>query len=63
MKLTINRAREIFAKMAAQRVLVAGDLILDRFIYGTVSRVSPEAPVPVVEVTGEKYMPGGAGNV
>jgi D-beta-D-heptose 7-phosphate kinase/D-beta-D-heptose 1-phosphate adenosyltransferase len=63
MKLTINRAQEIFAKMAGQRVLVAGDLILDRFIYGTVSRVSPEAPIPVVEVTGEKYMPGGAGNV
>lgn len=63
MKLTINRVQDIFAKMAAQRVLVAGDLILDRFIYGTVSRVSPEAPIPVVEVTGEKYMPGGAGNV
>lgn len=42
---------------------MAGDLILDRFIYGTVSRVSPEAPIPIVEVTGEKYMPGGAGNV
>ncbi len=63
MKLTTNRAKDIFAKMAGQRVLVAGDLILDCFVYGTVSRVSPEAPVPVVEVTGEKYMPGGAGNV
>jgi rfaE bifunctional protein kinase chain/domain len=63
MKLTTKRIREIFDKAADQRVLVAGDLILDRFVYGTVSRVSPEAPIPVVEVTGEKDMPGGAGNV
>jgi len=63
MKITTERVKEIFSAMAGQRVLVAGDLILDRFIYGSVSRVSPEAPIPVVEVTGEKYMPGGAGNV
>ncbi len=63
MKITTERVKEIFAKTAGQRILVAGDLILDRFIYGTVSRVSPEAPIPIVEVTGEKYMPGGAGNV
>jgi D-beta-D-heptose 7-phosphate kinase/D-beta-D-heptose 1-phosphate adenosyltransferase len=63
MKITTDRARELFARMAGRRILVAGDLILDRFIYGTVSRVSPEAPIPVVDVTGEKGMPGGAGNV
>jgi D-beta-D-heptose 7-phosphate kinase/D-beta-D-heptose 1-phosphate adenosyltransferase len=44
-------------------VLVIGDLMLDQFIWGKVSRISPEAPVPVVEVTEETYMPGGAGNV
>ena len=63
MKLTTDRFNEIFSNASAQRVLVAGDLILDRFVYGSVSRVSPEAPIPVVEVTGEKDMPGGAGNV
>jgi D-beta-D-heptose 7-phosphate kinase/D-beta-D-heptose 1-phosphate adenosyltransferase len=44
-------------------VLVAGDLMLDEFIWGKVSRISPEAPVPVVSVTGESYYPGGAANV
>jgi len=44
-------------------VLVAGDLMLDEYIWGRVSRISPEAPVPVVQVTGESYYPGGAANV
>ncbi len=45
------------------QVLVVGDLMLDRFIFGTVSRISPEAPVPVVDVEFEQASPGGAGNV
>ena len=45
------------------KVLVIGDLILDEFIWGDVSRISPEAPVPVVWVKNESYMPGGASNV
>jgi D-beta-D-heptose 7-phosphate kinase/D-beta-D-heptose 1-phosphate adenosyltransferase len=45
------------------KVLVVGDLMLDHFIWGSVSRISPEAPVPVVEVIRESEMPGGAGNV
>ena len=44
-------------------VLVIGDIMVDKFIYGNVSRISPEAPVPVVEVTEEKCLAGGAGNV
>ncbi|HNT33441.1 MAG TPA: D-glycero-beta-D-manno-heptose-7-phosphate kinase [bacterium] len=44
-------------------VLVVGDLMLDRFIWGKVSRISPEAPVPVVDVQSETYVPGGAANV
>jgi rfaE bifunctional protein kinase chain/domain len=48
---------------AGKRVLVVGDLMLDEFIWGKVSRISPEAPVPVVKVTGESYYPGGAANV
>ena len=47
----------------AKRLLVAGDLILDEFIWGKVSRISPEAPVPVVEVLRESYNAGGAANV
>ena len=44
-------------------VLVVGDAMLDRYVYGSVSRVSPEAPVPILTVTREVAMPGGAGNV
>jgi rfaE bifunctional protein kinase chain/domain len=46
-----------------KKILIIGDLILDRFIYGKVNRISPEAPVPVVEVTGENFLLGGAANV
>jgi len=46
-----------------QRVLVVGDVMLDRFIWGNVSRISPEAPVPVVNVESEALYPGGAANV
>lgn len=46
-----------------RRVLVIGDVMLDRFIRGNVSRISPEAPVPVVHVTREDAYPGGAANV
>ncbi|WP_297858152.1 D-glycero-beta-D-manno-heptose-7-phosphate kinase [Elioraea sp.] len=44
-------------------VLVVGDAMLDRYVYGSVERVSPEAPIPVVTVEREVAMPGGAGNV
>ena len=45
------------------RVLVVGDVMLDQFIWGSVARISPEAPVPVVDFTSESFMPGGAANV
>lgn len=45
------------------RILVIGDVILDQFIWGTVSRISPEAPVPVVNVTREELLLGGSANV
>lgn len=48
---------------AAARVLCVGDIMLDRFITGTVERISPEAPIPVLRVEGETAMLGGAGNV
>lgn len=50
-------------KLASASVLVVGDAMLDRYTYGEVTRVSPEAPVPILTVTREVAMPGGAGNV
>jgi D-beta-D-heptose 7-phosphate kinase/D-beta-D-heptose 1-phosphate adenosyltransferase len=46
-----------------KKVLIVGDLILDRYIFGNVSRISPEAPVPVVDVVKESFLLGGATNV
>jgi D-beta-D-heptose 7-phosphate kinase/D-beta-D-heptose 1-phosphate adenosyltransferase len=51
------------ARFTGRRVLVVGDLMLDQYIRGGVTRISPEAPVPVVRVTAESFIPGGAGNV
>src|SRR5690606_21966807 len=45
------------------RVLVVGDVMLDRFVYGGVQRISPEAPIPVMQAERAIVMPGGAGNV
>lgn len=47
----------------SKHILVAGDVMLDKYIYGTVTRVSPEAPIPVLTYTGEKLCAGGAANV
>ncbi|HEY0171917.1 MAG TPA: D-glycero-beta-D-manno-heptose-7-phosphate kinase [Pyrinomonadaceae bacterium] len=61
--LTSGRAAEIVAKMRARTVAVFGDVMLDEFIWGDVTRISPEAPVPVVEVRRESVHLGGAANV
>ena len=58
-----NRLKDIIGGFDRAKVLVVGDLILDEFIWGNVSRISPEAPVPVVWVDSENFMPGGASNV
>ena len=63
MTLSAVRAKKILGGFSRQRILVVGDLMLDRYIYGGVSRISPEAPVPIIHVTHEKSMPGGASNV
>ena len=55
--------QEILDLARSRRFLVIGDLMLDEFVWGKVGRISPEAPVPVVEVTGESFYPGGAANV
>ena len=54
---------ELLQNIAGKRVMIVGDVMLDHYTFGTVSRISPEAPVPVVEVIDEQYLLGGAGNV
>ncbi len=61
--LTLKRARSIINRFSDVKVLVIGDLIMDHFIWGNVRRISPEAPVPVVEVTSESLLLGGSANV
>lgn len=53
----------IVDRLAGKRVLVCGDVMLDEYVWGRVSRISPEAPVPVVEAKGRTTTPGGAANV
>jgi len=54
---------KVLKAFGKKRILVIGDLILDRYIWGKVDRISPEAPVPIVEVTKEDFLLGGASNV
>jgi len=61
--LSVARVRQLVASARQSRVLVVGDVMLDHFIWGNVARISPEAPVPVVDFVRESFMPGGAANV
>jgi rfaE bifunctional protein kinase chain/domain len=61
--MTLDRLEQLLEAARQKRFLVIGDLMLDEFVWGKVGRISPEAPVPVVEVTGESFYPGGAANV
>ncbi len=61
--LTEKRLRKLLGNFSGKRVAVIGDLMLDRYYWGSVHRVSPEAPVPVVEVDTESVRFGGAANV
>ena len=56
-------ARALFERMRNRRILVVGDVMVDEWIWGTVTRISPEAPVPVVAVNDHSFTVGGAGNV
>ncbi len=53
----------LLADLSSVRLLIVGDVMLDRYWFGDVSRISPEAPVPVVKVNKAEERPGGAGNV
>jgi D-glycero-beta-D-manno-heptose-7-phosphate kinase len=59
----LKRVEQILERAPSRRITVIGDLMLDEFVWGKVGRISPEAPVPVVQVTGESFYPGGAANV
>src|ERR1700750_238052 len=59
----LNKLQQILGRAQGKRILVIGDLMLDEFVWGKVGRISPEAAVSVVEVTGERRYPGGAANV
>src|ERR1044072_6700189 len=61
--LTQQRAREIAREIGRRRVVVYGDVMLDEFVWGDVTRISPEAPVPVVDIRRESVHLGGAANV
>ncbi len=63
MSLAPRRARALLQAMRGRRVLVLGDVMLDQFLWGRVVRISPEAPVPVVEISSETFHLGGAANV
>jgi D-beta-D-heptose 7-phosphate kinase/D-beta-D-heptose 1-phosphate adenosyltransferase len=58
-----QRFEELISKFAEVKLLVVGDVMVDEFLWGRVNRISPEAPVPVVEVERETFYAGGAANV
>jgi len=61
--LTIQRLSEITENFGQAKVLILGDIMLDEYMYGSVDRISPEAPVPVVDISSSKILLGGAANV
>src|SRR3981189_2175020 len=63
MKTDNRKLTRIVAALRGRRIAVAGDFMLDRYVWGTASRLSPEAPVPVVDFLNDSQVLGGAGNV
>ncbi len=59
----VEKFQKIISQFPSSKIMVVGDFILDEFIWGSVTRISPEAPVPVVKVDRESFMPGGSLNV
>jgi D-glycero-beta-D-manno-heptose-7-phosphate kinase len=62
-QLPVQRAKELIESMRGRKVVVLGDVMLDEFVWGDVTRISPEAPVPVVDIRRESVHLGGAANV
>lgn len=63
MKFNKQFFKKIINNFKNKKILVIGDLMVDEYIWGKVSRISPEAPIPVVDVEKEEFKPGGAANV
>lgn len=63
MPLTNERIEQIIGNFGRSKILILGDIMLDEYLLGVVDRISPEAPVPVVEITSSKQLLGGAANV
>src|SRR5277367_5598370 len=63
MHFTSARLAEILGAFPRMKILVIGDVMLDEFLWGKVTRISPEAPVPVVDIQRRAAYPGGAANV
>jgi rfaE bifunctional protein kinase chain/domain len=63
MPIKIDRIDKITGNIGKARILILGDIMLDEYLHGVVSRISPEAPVPVVEINNEQLRLGGAANV
>src|SRR4030095_15356275 len=62
-QLTRQRAEQLLQSMRDRKIVVLGDVMLDEFVWGEVTRISPEAPVPVVDIRRESVHLGGAANV
>lgn len=60
---TTEQLKQLLGHFSEQKILVIGDLMLDHYLWGDISRISPEAPVPVVDIESEEYKLGGAANV
>lgn len=63
MNITDAKLKSIFRKSRGSKIAVIGDVMLDKYVYGTISRISPEAPVPVVDIDKTEFKLGGAANV
>jgi len=59
----MNNLIKVIEQFKNKKIMVIGDVMLDKYIWGDVSRISPEAPVQIVNVIKESYAPGGAANV
>jgi len=63
MSISVPKAKALLKRIASRRILVVGDVMLDHYIWGDATRISPEAPVPVIDVARDTYTAGGAANV
>ncbi len=62
-KISTTKLKKVIKRFKGKKILVAGDLMLDKYIWGNVTRISPEAPIPIVHISKEETKPGGAANV